>query len=68
MIETVVTYFLENFPWIAAICVTGYFSWKAAVYYTKVEDTRKKVDSLPAKDEKKKLNNIQELTMKQVDP
>lgn len=46
MIETVVTYFLENFPWIAAICVTGYFSWKAAVYYAKVEDTRKKHDPL----------------------
>lgn len=55
MIETVVTYFLENFPWIAAICVTGYFSWKAAVYYAKVEDTRKKVDSLPCERRKEEI-------------
>lgn len=57
MLETVVTYFLENFPWIAAICVTGYLSWKAAVYYTKVEDARKKVDSLPCEKRKEELDS-----------
>lgn len=57
MLETVVTYFLENFPWIAALCVTGYLSWKAAVYYTKVEDARKKVDSLPCDRRKEELDN-----------
>lgn len=56
MLETVVTYFLENFPWIAAILVTGYLSWKAAVYYTKLEDTRKKVASLPCDKRKEEID------------
>lgn len=58
MLETVVTYFLDNFPWIAAICVTGYLSWKAAVYYTKVEDARKKVDSLPCDKRKEEIDLV----------
>lgn len=56
MIDTIITYLLDNFPWIAAICISGYFSWKAAVYYTKLEDTRKKVDGLPCERRKEEID------------
>mgnify|MGYP007011373928 FL=1 len=56
MLETAVTYSFENILWISAIFVTGYLSWKAAVYFTKLEDTRKKVASLPCEKRKEEID------------
>lgn len=58
MLETAVTYSFENILWISAIFVTGYLSWKAAVYFTKLEDTRKKVASLPCEKRKEEIDKI----------
>lgn len=45
--DIVLSYFIENYPWIAAIIVAVIITWMIAKYYHKVEDARKKVAKLP---------------------
>ena len=43
----VITYLLNNAPWIAVIVLAIIGSWKMSKYHAKLEETRNKVENLP---------------------
>ncbi len=45
--DSIVGYLLENAPWLVAIGVVWYASWKVSKYHSKLEDTNSKVAQLP---------------------
>lgn len=45
--DAIISFLIENCPWVAAIIVTAVVTWIMAKYYHKIEDTRRKVAELP---------------------
>ena len=64
----VITYLLNNAPWIAVIVLAIIGSWKLSKYHAKLEETRNKVDSLPCdkhkdgiRDSEQRYNELQRI-------
>nr|DAR33786.1 MAG TPA: Protein of unknown function (DUF2663) [Bacteriophage sp.] len=65
---SVITYLLNNAPWIAVIVLAIIGSWKLSKYHAKLEETRNKVDSLPCdkhkdgiRDSEQRYNELQRI-------
>lgn len=56
--DAIITYLLENFPWLAAIGVVGWAMWKLSKYHSKLEDTQEKVSNLPCAQRKTEIDEL----------
>lgn len=56
--DAIVTYLLENVPWLVAVAAAGFVAWKLAKYHSRLEETNKKVDGLPCADHNAKYMAI----------
>lgn len=54
---SVLTYLLNNAPWIAVILVAIIATWRISKYHTRLEDTRDKVDKLPCEKHKDDIHS-----------
>ena len=54
---SVLTYLLNNAPWIAVILVAIIATWRISKYHTRLEDTRDKVDKLPCEKHKDEIRS-----------
>ena len=45
--EAIITYLLENIPWLVAVGFVGWTMWKLSKYHSKLETTQETVSELP---------------------
>lgn len=57
--ESVLSWILDNFPLLGIIIVVAIVMWFVGRYCFKLEESRKKVNSLPCNDYKKTIDNFQ---------
>ena len=57
---SILTYLLNNIPWLAAIVITAIVFWKLSKYHAKLEDTQNKVNNLPCDSHKESLRDSEE--------
>lgn len=56
--DAIITYLLENFPWLVAIGVAGWAMWKLSKYHSKLESTQERVSNLPCAQRKTEIEEL----------
>ena len=56
--EAIITYLLDNVPWLVAVIVVGVAMWKLSKYHSNLETTQKTVSSLPCSQRKNEIDQL----------
>ena len=56
--DAIITYLLDNVPWLVAVIVVGVAMWKLSKYHSNLETTQKIVSSLPCSLRKNEIDQL----------